>query len=151
MFDILSTVFAISVGLIILSLKRRNPNKKLVLVSAIVCIACFIGIYTLEPKDEVFNKYKANENITETSNKDLNYELSNIPNYEDSPYVNINNGVPFFDESDLVTSSYEKYSELDNLRKMWCNNCMYRKRFNANRRKGEYRQCKTNRLANGKI
>lgn len=41
--------------------------------------------------------------------------LSNIPAYSGNPYVTINNNIPFFNESDLTTSSYEKYSELDSL------------------------------------
>ena len=41
--------------------------------------------------------------------------LLDIPEYIGKPYVYINNNIPFFNESDLTTTSYEKYSELDRL------------------------------------
>ena len=46
-------------------------------------------------------------------------ELKKIPSYSNSPYVVINNNKPFFYETDLVTTSYEKYGNLDSLRKMY--------------------------------
>ncbi len=39
--------------------------------------------------------------------------LENIPEYDKSPYVVINDNTPFFEESDYTTTSYEKYSPLD--------------------------------------
>jgi len=41
--------------------------------------------------------------------------LEDIPEYDGKPYVYINNNVPFFDETDVTTTSYEKYGELDSL------------------------------------
>ena len=41
--------------------------------------------------------------------------LSEIPEYSGSPYVEINNNQPDFSSSDLTTSSYEEYSDLDYL------------------------------------
>ena len=41
--------------------------------------------------------------------------LKNIPTYSSEPYSVVNNNIPFFNESDLVTYSYEKYSDLDSL------------------------------------
>lgn len=40
---------------------------------------------------------------------------SEIPAYSGSPYVVINNNIPYFTESDYTTSSYEYYSDLDSL------------------------------------
>lgn len=42
-------------------------------------------------------------------------DLSTIPAYSDSPYVEINGNVPEFTESDFITVSFESYSELDSL------------------------------------
>ena len=39
----------------------------------------------------------------------------NMPKYSGQPYVEINNNIPFFEEEDLQISSFEEYSELDNL------------------------------------
>lgn len=41
--------------------------------------------------------------------------LSSLPAYTDQPYVELNNNVPNFKKSELVTKSFEKYSELDDL------------------------------------
>ena len=39
--------------------------------------------------------------------------LSDIPAYSGEPYAAINNNVPFFSDSDLKTTSWETYSDLD--------------------------------------
>ena len=54
---------------------------------------------------------------TETSNQTTvqSISLSSIPKYNGKAYVSINNNVPFFTETDLTTTSYEKYSKLDSL------------------------------------
>ena len=43
-------------------------------------------------------------------------ELGNIPQFNGvNPYVKINNNVPFFEESEITTKSFESYSPLDSL------------------------------------
>ena len=104
--------------------------------------------------NETINTEIEKENKTEEK-IDLNNlkieALSNIPAYSNSPYVVINNNTPFFYDSDLVTTSYEKYADLDSLRKMRCYTCVYRKRYNANRRTWKHRKCEANWLAYCKI
>ena len=41
--------------------------------------------------------------------------LDEIPQYSGEPFVVINSGQPYFEEAELVTSSYETYGELDAL------------------------------------
>lgn len=41
--------------------------------------------------------------------------LQDIPFYVSQPYVEINNNVPLFEDGDLTTESFERYSELDSL------------------------------------
>lgn len=41
--------------------------------------------------------------------------LASIPAYSGSPYVAVNNNVPFFTDADLTTEAFESYSDLDNL------------------------------------
>lgn len=43
------------------------------------------------------------------------FSLSDIPAFDGEPYVTINGNVPYFDDSDLTTNSYESYSDLDSL------------------------------------
>lgn len=66
----------------------------------------------LNPAADV-NSYEENESkIAETETK---VTLADIPAYSGSPYIAINDNIPQFLEKDLTTSSYEYYSELDNL------------------------------------
>lgn len=44
-----------------------------------------------------------------------NISVQEVPAYEQEPYVVINGGVPYFEEADMVTESYEHYGELDAL------------------------------------
>ena len=44
-----------------------------------------------------------------------NVSLDAIPEYSGDPYVVINGNEPFFDDSELTTTSFESYSELDTL------------------------------------
>ena len=41
--------------------------------------------------------------------------LDDIPEFSDSPYVTINDNVPYFTEDELTTDAFETYSELDDL------------------------------------
>jgi len=73
-------------------------------------------------KNETSNESKnettdSGSNKTETSTQTTvqSISLSSIPKYNGKAYVSINNNVPFFTETDLTTTSYEKYSKLDSL------------------------------------
>lgn len=56
-----------------------------------------------------------NKNLFNKSNSG-SYSLSNIPEFSGSPYVEINNNVPFFSAKDKKrTDAFEKYSRLDSL------------------------------------
>ena len=45
----------------------------------------------------------------------VSYSLSDIPAYSGSPYVALNNNVPYFTDSEFTTTSFETYSALDSL------------------------------------
>lgn len=53
--------------------------------------------------------------LTELTVAEKEAILASIPDYSGSPYAIINDGMPFFSESDLTTESFEFYSELDSL------------------------------------
>ena len=92
-----------------------KTNKKSylskILTGIIVVLLIFISEYfniDIQEISELINLGQS-EQIETTSS----FDLSNIPEYKDSPYVVINNNIPDFDESDYTTKSFEKYSELD--------------------------------------
>ena len=43
------------------------------------------------------------------------FDISSIPAYNGSPYVTVNNNIPYFTEADYTTTSFETYSPLDKL------------------------------------
>ena len=52
--------------------------------------------------------------LTQTQTQ-TSFDLSSIPAYSGSPYIEVNNNVPYFSDADLTTTSYETYGELDSL------------------------------------
>lgn len=53
--------------------------------------------------------------IETSDNLSKNTSSYQIPEYQDSIYIEINNNVPSFDEDDLTTDLFEYYSDLDSL------------------------------------
>lgn len=43
------------------------------------------------------------------------FDMANIPAYSGKPYVVVNGNTPYFSDSELTTTSYESYSDLDSL------------------------------------
>lgn len=55
---------------------------------------------------------------TASGNSDIappDISLSDIPEYRGEEYITVNDGIPFFEDDELTTQSYESYSELDSL------------------------------------
>lgn len=50
--------------------------------------------------------------VTETTNTGA-FDLTAIPTYSGKAYVAVNDNVPFFTDTDMITTSYEYYSNLD--------------------------------------
>lgn len=56
------------------------------------------------------------EHINQTSiNTSNTFDYNSIPEYNNIPYIEINNNKPYFNDTNMTTVSYEHYSELDNL------------------------------------
>lgn len=66
---------------------------------------------TTVPTDEPSQQ----EDIPSTPEVTPAIDLSNIPAFSGEPYVVINDNIPDFTDTDLTTSSFEKYSSLDTL------------------------------------
>ena len=85
--------------------KRKSKNSLTKLTLSLI-ILIFIGIIAyFDP------------NILPTNSENLiaqtSFDLNTIPDYTSEPYVIINNNVTEFNEEDLTTRSFEKYSDLD--------------------------------------
>lgn len=53
--------------------------------------------------------------ILSACSAESSYSLDSVPDYSDSPYVTVNDNQPYFSDSDLTTTSFESYSDLDSL------------------------------------
>ena len=90
--------------------------KKLIgMFVAIICV--LVGFFY---SDDVLNDVNS-ENIvniqasTTIEQNNTNISIADIPEYTDKIYIEINNNVPYFEESDYTTESFERYSDLDAL------------------------------------
>lgn len=67
---------------------------------------------TPSPTPEPESSSSSSEALKQAS---ASFDISSIPAYSGSPYVAVNNNVPFFNSSDLTTVAFEQYSPLDSL------------------------------------
>lgn len=91
-------------------MKKNRKNKKIrfcrnvIELSIIICILIIGYIAT--------NTKSTNETNVE-QNQQIIFDLNSIPEYTSSPYVEINNNIPYFKDEDYTTEAFEKYSEWD--------------------------------------
>ena len=100
--------------------KKTKSNFLFILF---IVVIFFIPIFIREINshdfgNEVLNSTNQENTINESQNVN-NIEnvidLNSIPEYAGQLYVAINNNVPYFEESELTTKSYESYGQLDSL------------------------------------
>ena len=89
--------------------KRRSNNKSKQLLGLITIIICIAISFTF--KNDIIEAAK--NNSIDVSQTYLN--IDEIPEYTDKIYVTVNNNIPYFEESDYTTKSFENYSNLDEL------------------------------------
>ncbi len=65
--------------------------------------------------DEDVEEASSNEEAATEADGSLILSLDDIPEYSGSPYVVINDNVPYFTDDEIVSESYESYSSLDSL------------------------------------
>ena len=66
--------------------------------------------------NEIILNYSTSSNSSSTiSNSSEDISLENIPEYSGSPYVVVNNNIPYFSNDELTTTPFEIYSDLDSL------------------------------------
>ncbi|MCD8015256.1 MAG: DNA/RNA non-specific endonuclease [Lachnospiraceae bacterium] len=94
--------------------KKRTDciNRKIHSILLWICVLAFLsgGIVGCAAEDS--GAYESEIVALESAET---VSLADIPDYSGTPYVVINENIPFFDEADLTTTSYEFYSELDSL------------------------------------
>ena len=83
-------------------------KERIVAMTAAIVMtgAAATGIILLDTASE------SQDIVVSFSDGDITY---NIPEYNNKPYITLNNNEPVFEEFDLKTEAYEEYSDLDNL------------------------------------
>ena len=105
---------------------RRMTSIVAVLMSLILVLSGCGNVDTIEQpefsqqikqEETTGNSIPVNEPSEETNQKvsATTFNLNDIPEYNGSPYVAVNDNNPSFTESDYTTKSFEKYAPLDSL------------------------------------
>lgn len=89
------------------TIKINNKNLRIIITILLAIITVVAG----------YLYYKEISNKNKTTNNIVGLDVNNLPEYSGKPYVVINNNEPNFDKSELVPKSFEKYAELDNLKR----------------------------------
>ncbi len=97
-------------------MNKRGKNKKHNIYQFIfgTIILIFIIAYGyITPNTELNNRI--NENYTENIivKENIIFDLSTIPKYTSSPYVELNNNIPYFTKDDYTVQAFEHYSNWD--------------------------------------
>ena len=90
--------------------KRKNKKQNIWQYTFAVIILICVALYgyinpNITPNNLV--------NVDSANNQNTVFDLSTIPEYVSSPYVEMNNNIPYFTEEDYTTEPFEKYSQLD--------------------------------------
>ena len=97
-------------------MNKRRRSKKYNIWNSIITILTIVFILVLgyiNQNVEIPNQKNNIENTVQSES--VIFDLSTIPEYTSSPYVEINNNIPYFTEEDYTTEAFEKYSEWDGL------------------------------------
>jgi DNA-entry nuclease len=106
--------------------KRKNKKQEKVIVKfvallfIILAVAVWDGLNNTEIINSI-NNFLGIEALSEseegtTTEKAASYSaIGDVPEYSGEAYVEINNNIPYFDESEYTTKSFENYSQLDSL------------------------------------
>lgn len=92
----------------------KNNSKKLAKLCGIIAvtIVAVVGIFKFGLPEGAL---KSNLSGMNGSHVEDYFDLSDVPEYTGSPYVEVNDNEPFFTDDELTTDSFEEYSKLDSL------------------------------------
>ena len=88
--------------------KIKNLFSSLVIVMLLAVSGCM-------QVSEKNAQYGSKDIQVETNRENETITIDTIPEYSDSPYVEINGNIPDFTEADVTLDAFEEYSELDSL------------------------------------
>ena len=95
--------------------RRRNNKKQVKKLIGVFIAIILLGISIFFGNDMVDLPKESSSSTISTNQTNTNFNIADIPEYTDKIYIEMNNNMPYFEESEYTTESFEKYSELDEL------------------------------------
>lgn len=95
-------------------MKRSKIKTQNALITIIVLIILAVGGFYQNDIQSAITK-ENNQNKEENQTVSRSYDAENIPDYDGTPVITLNNNTPSFTEEDLNVKSLEEYSDLDSL------------------------------------
>jgi len=89
-----------------IKMSKKKSNNKLKQLIFFVVFAIIMTTVEYVSQNAEYTNVASNSQIIST-------DLENIPEYSGNPYVQINNNIPSFTESEYTTKAFETYSNLD--------------------------------------
>ena len=89
--------------------KTKEIKKQLIGLIFILVLIGLSSIFGVDILNNRENESFPNETI------ETNIDISEIPEYQEKIYIEINNNKPYFKKEDYTKESFEKYSDLDDL------------------------------------
>lgn len=88
---------------------KKNKISGIIAIVFVIAVSAVFG-------PEALDAFDFGDPVELGSGETVSFDVSEgLPRYEGEPYVEVNDGIPFFDEEDLELGSFEKYSRLDSL------------------------------------
>ena len=95
--------------------RRKNNKKQVKQLMGVFIAIILLGISIFFGNDMVDLPKESSSSAISTNQTNTNFNIADIPEYTDKIYIEMNNNMPYFEESEYTTESFEKYSELDEL------------------------------------
>ena len=106
-----------------MSRNKRKNAKQIKQLLGLIIVVIFLAISFIFGEDvlDIGNVVEENNTvyIATSTNQErqtkTDFNIDNIPEYTGEIYIEINNNMPYFEESEYTKESFEKYSDLDEL------------------------------------
>ena len=106
-------------------MKKIQKISIILIIIVLIYIVCLLLISNTDVSNNIHNENLPIKTIIETN---TNIGIDDIPVYSGQIVITINNDIPYFEDKDITTENFEKYSELDELKRArvaFANICSY--------------------------
>ena len=109
-------------------MKEKNL-KQIGIIVVLIILLVLIGYAIFPNKEELSNNISTENTQTNiVNNIHTNVSINDIPEYSGQIVIDINNNVPYFEDTDITTENFEYYSQLDEFERAgvaFANICKY--------------------------